>query len=117
MTENKEEKLRSELQHRALHLFFQLLAEEMNTAGVDLKLMLKDLPAEIQATKENVKADIWKPIMWAMFQKKSTKELNTKEIDQIYDEINKHFGSKGLEIPRFPSVEELIVYEKGRDFN
>lgn len=99
-------------QNRALHLFFETLAEELNTAGVDMKLILKGLPVNIPATKTNIKEDIWKPIQWAMFNKKSTTQLEKGEIDKIYDTIVRHFGDMGMEVPRFPSLEDLLDYEE-----
>lgn len=102
---------RTSPQNRALHLWFQVLAEELNLAGVDMKMLLRDLPVNIPATKTNIKEDIWRPIQLAMFKKKSTTQLDKNEIDKIYDTICRHFGSLGMEVPRFPSAEDLAEWE------
>ena len=104
--------IRTGQQNRALHLFFSVLAEELNLAGLDMKLALKDFPANIPATKINVKEDVWKPIQLAMFNKKSTTELEKNEIDKVYDTIVRFFGEKGFEVPRFPNAEDLEHYEE-----
>lgn len=102
-----EEKLTRQ-QQKAIHLYFQLLADLLNESGLDMRKFLKD-GIDIEWTKEMVKKYIWKPIMSAMFDKKSTKDLSKKqEIEKIYDTINRHISQKhGLYIP-FPSYEELL---------
>lgn len=102
--------LRTEKQADSLHLWFDLLADALNEAGMDLKVALRDLPVDVPATKENVKSDVWKPLQWATLKKKSTKQLEKKEIDVIYDIISRHFAQKGVEVPRFPSETETQEY-------
>ena len=109
-------KLRSDQQNRALHLWFQLLADELNLAGLDLKLALKELPVDVPATKNNIKEALWRPIQKTMVSTASTKELTTGQIDAIWEVINRHFGNLGFEVPRFPSIEELLEYEAGKDY-
>jgi hypothetical protein len=97
-------------QNRALHLWFNLLAEELNKAGLDQRKVLKPGVA-IPWSGESIKEQVWKPIQQALYEKKSTTELLKKEeIDRIYDVINKHLSESfpGIEIPDFPSIESII---------
>lgn len=100
-----EEKKRTIQQNRALHLWFTLLADELNNAGLDMKIVLKP-EADIPWTPILVKELIWKKIQKTMLGKKSTTELSkTEDIDRVYDTINRWTSIKfGISIP-FPSEE------------
>ena len=84
-----------------------MLADELNDAGLDMKKVLKP-GVDIPWTKESIKEYIWRPIQQAQLSKKSTTELTTKEIDSVFDTINRHLGEKfGIHVP-FPSIDELM---------
>ena len=110
--ELKEDKKRTQAQNRAMHLFFEVLAEQLNENGLDMKKVLKP-EIDISWTKYNVKEYIWKPIQEALYLKKSTTELlKTEEIDKIYDVVNRHISEKfGISV-QFPSEEDLLNYER-----
>lgn len=94
----------TEQQRKALHLWFSQLAEALRDEGHDMR---KVMSYPIIPTKESVKEMIFKPILLAMYGKKSTKDLNKqKEIDTCVDVIVKTFGEMGIIIPAFPSLEE-----------
>lgn len=58
-----------------------------------------------------VKEYLWRPLQKLQLLKKSTTELSTKDIDAVFDTLNKLLGEKfGKHIP-FPSIESLIDYE------
>lgn len=109
----KDEKVypqRTKQQNKALHVLFSLLAEELNNNGLDMRKTLKP-EVEIPWSKMAVKEYLWRPIQQAQFAKKSTTELTTKEIDEVFDTINRHIGERfGIHIP-FPSIEELLIQE------
>ena len=87
-----------------------MLADELNDAGLDMKKVLKP-GVEIPWTKDSIKEYIWRPIQQAQINKKSTTELTTKEIDSVFDTINRHLGEKfGIHVP-FPSIDELMRVE------
>lgn len=96
-------------QNAALHLWFTMLADELNIAGLDvMKTMKQDF--EIPWTPILVKEIIWKEIQKALYDKKSTTELLKKEeIDIIYNVINRELSRihKGLNVPEFPNKEQL----------
>lgn len=100
---------RSESQNKAMHLYFTMLADELNGAGLDMKHVLKP-SVEISWTKENVKEYIWKPIQKALKLKDSTSKLDTKEVSMVWEIINRHFGTKfGIHVP-FPTEEQTQEY-------
>lgn len=91
-------------QNKALHKYFELLAEELTLAGFDMKRTLKE-SVDIPWNGATVKEHLWKPIQNAQLMKPSTTELTTKEIDTIYDTLNRHLAEKtGVHVD-FPSSE------------
>ena len=111
--EEKKYPQRTKQQNKALHVLFRLLAETLNEHGLDMRKTLKP-DVEIPWSPASAKEFLWRPIMKAQLAKESTTELNTKEIDEVFDTINKHLGEKfGLHVP-FPSIEELILQEEAR---
>lgn len=102
---------RTNQQNKALHKLFQLLASNLNEAGLDQRKVLKET-IDIPWTEVAIKEQIWRPIQKAQLGKHSTTELTTKEIDQVFDTINKHLGEKfGIHVP-FPSIEEILLMEE-----
>ena len=102
-------------QQKALHLWFEQLAQTLREDGVDLKDAMPKV-IDIIPTKENVKEIIWKPVQNALYKKKSTTELlKKKEIDNIYDVICKALGEMGITIPPFPSLEEVIFKQNAKN--
>ena len=101
------EKRRSSQQNRALHLYFTLLADELNSAGFDMKKVFKkefDIPWDAY----NIKEHLWRGIQKAFTGKISNKKLSTQELDKIYDILNKTIGERtGVFVP-FPNMEELM---------
>lgn len=97
---------RTDLQNNSLHLYFTLLAEKLNAGGFDMRKVIRediDIPWSAYSVKEN----LWRPVQEAQLGKKSTTELNTKEIDLIYDTVNRAIGTRtGISIP-FPSIEQV----------
>lgn len=116
------EKQRTLQQNAALHLYFQLVADTLNEAGLDMRAVLKP-EVEIPWSKNSVKEFMWRPIQRLQLQKKSTTELTTKDIDIIYDTMNRHLAKHGIHEP-FPSIDELMFrvdqikeYEKSNKTN
>ena len=102
-----EEKPRTESQNKALHLYFTQLAEMLNESGLDMRKVLRP-SISIPWSGETIKEYLWKPVMEFQLQKSSTTEMTTKEIDQVYDTINRHLGETfGIHV-EWPSLESLI---------
>ena len=88
-------------QNAALHLWFTQVADELNDAGFSVKQTLK-ANWDSRWTKELVKEIIWKGFL-AKHNKSSTTEMTTKEVQEIYDDINVKLAEEfGFSIP-FPT--------------
>jgi len=95
-------------QNNSLHKFFELLSQELNDKGLDIRATIsKDIA--IPWTGYNVKNYIWKPLQKKLTGKESTTQLDKyKEINLLWDIINRAFSErfKGeVKIPPFPSLD------------
>ena len=58
-----------------------------------------------------IKDYLWRPVQEIYLSKKSTTELNTEDINTIWEILNRHLGEKfGIHV-EFPSIEELELKE------
>lgn len=99
-------KQRTQRQNKALHTYFQLLADTLNEAGLDMKIVLKPNIA-ISWNKQTVKDYLWRPIQEAYIKEHSTTKLSTKDITEIYEFITRHLGEKFGVFVEFPSAEDI----------
>lgn len=104
------DKTRTSRQNRALHLMFDQLAKELNEAGLDMRKTLKPT-IDIPWSGDTVKEYLWRPVQQAQVQKKSTTDLTTREIDEVFETINRHLGTKFGLYMAFPSIETLMQEE------
>ena len=96
---------RTDQQNKALHVWYSLIAEELNNAGYDIRKTIRD-GVEIPWSSVSVKEYLWRPVQEAYLKKHSTTELKTTDIDKIFDIINRHIGERtGVHVP-FPNVEQ-----------
>lgn len=84
---------RTSKQNDCLHLYFELLADELNLSGLDMRTVLKP-EIDIPWSKETVKEYLWRPVMKIQCIKKSTTEMDTKEVKEVYETLNRHLGEK-----------------------
>lgn len=102
--EYKEEQ-RTPVQNKALHLYFELVAEALNDAGYDIqKTVVHQM--DIPWSKESVKELIWRQAQKTLKGKISTTELSTKDIDSVYEVVNRYLAQFGIHVP-FPSNDPL----------
>lgn len=96
------EEPRSAQQNKALHKYFELVADELNGAGYSVQMMLKKDVA-LDWSPALVKEILWRSVQKAILKKESTTELTKrKEIDLIYDHLNRYLSEKfSIHIP-FP---------------
>ena len=106
-TKDNKKDIRTAAQNRALHLWFQKVADELNAAGLDMRIVLKE-DIQIDWTKKNIKEYLWRPIQEAYIKEHSTTKLTTKDIDKIYDFLSRHLGEKFGLFVAFPSLEEVM---------
>lgn len=92
-------KQRSDVQNNALHKYCEMLAESLNSAGLDMRKVLKP-EVEIPWNKDSVKDELWRPIQIAMTKKKSTTEPLRGQYGEIYETLNRHMSQKfGISVP------------------
>ena len=84
---------RTPLQNKSLHKYFDLLSNALNDSGQDMRMVLKP-EIEIPWTKDSIKELMFKPIAKAMFNVDSTTELDTKQISEVYEVMNRHTQEK-----------------------
>jgi hypothetical protein len=98
-------------QNSALHLFFTLLADELNEKHFDMRHLIRQ-EVELSWTPYNVKEYLWRPLQKALLGKKSTTQLDKiKDIDIIYDHLNRIITERTngeVDFPAFPSIESAI---------
>lgn len=102
---------RTKQQNRALHVLFRMMSDLLNENGLDMRKTLKP-GVDIPWSPEAVKEFLWRPVQEAQFNKHSTTELNTVEVDKVFDTINKYIGEKhGIHL-LFPSIEQIIIEQE-----
>lgn len=106
-----EPKQRTLRQNRALHKMFTQIAEQLNDSGLDMRRTLKE-DVDIPWTPETVKEFMWRPVQKAQLGKESTTELTTKDIDDVFETLNRYLGEKHGIVVLFPSVEEIINQQR-----
>lgn len=93
-------------QNKALHKYFELLADALNDSGLDMK---KVITVDVPWSADTVKQWLWKPVQKAQLLKESTTELTTAEVDKVYETVNRLMAEKfDLHVP-FPSDEESML--------
>lgn len=103
----KESKPRTLAQNRALHKMFEVLADELNDRGKYISTVIR---ADARWDKNRVKELIWRAVQEKMFNKTSTTSLTTKEIDEIFEVIQKALAEMGIVIV-FPSINSIMDRE------
>ena len=99
------EEQRTIIQNKALHKYCELLAEALNDAGLDMKVVLKP-EVDIPWTKESVKNHLWRPIQEIMMDKESTTELSTADPAKVYEVLDRHISEKHGVHVEWPSNED-----------
>ena len=98
------------LQMRSVHLYFRMLSDALNAAGLDMKAVMAKLSknALIPWTPDAVKERLWRPVIIDSFNKESTTQLETGEIGTAYEALNMVTGEQlGVSVP-FPDKYNLI---------
>lgn len=103
----KARKLKSRKQENSLHLLFRQWADTLTEHGFDMKKTLKT-DIDIMWNEERFKTDAWLPVMKAVCGKEHTSDLESHEIDKIFEVLNKAIGEKTKVFMDFPSIENLM---------
>jgi len=76
------ENQRTTKQNKSLHKYCELKAQQLNDAGLDMRVTLKP-EISLEWTPESFKKYMLKAFTRLMYDKKSTTELTTKEINKV----------------------------------
>ncbi len=102
-----EEKLRTRKQQNSLQLYCRELAGMLNEAGISQKVFFESLEADYT---ENTIKDLFKSYARKKYGKDSTTKLTTKEMMDLYEEINRHTSKFGIHLP-WPSQTDVMIRE------
>ncbi len=105
-----QKKQRTITQNKSLHLYLSLLADKLNAGGYDVGTTIN---VPVSFTPDTVKTYMFKPVLTALYpDKKSTTELSTTEIQDVYENLNRMTSEKfgiGLDWPdRFSMMDESM---------
>ncbi len=92
-------KIRSNQQNKALHVFKNIMATELNDKGKSVNKVLMEKEVEIDWNGEMVLELLWRPIQVVITGKKSTTEPTREQYIQIYETINRHMARFGVHVP------------------
>lgn len=104
-------KQRSLKQNSSAHLWFTHVADELNSAGMDMQVVLSKRLG-IMWTPEAVKECLFKVLAKAMYNKDSTTKLTTKEFSKVTEQLQAVLAKDyGVNVD-VPSVETQIAKER-----
>ena len=102
--------IRTGKQNNSLHKYIRALAVALDDAGIDMRTTIK-MP--IKPTEENVKECMVKPVMRALYPEiESTTKLSTKQMQELYNVLDRATGQKlGIHVP-WPSEESMMEAQR-----
>ena len=110
-----EEKQRTNLQNSCLHKYLTELSTGLNDAGYSQRATMEgfkkdfDIPWTMNSLKE-----VFREIGFIMFDKKSTADLTTVEVQKVYQVFDMRFSEiTGVRF-EWPSVESLMLADQDK---
>lgn len=94
---------RTEPQNNSLHLWFRLLAEQLNDAGYEQKLTIGTIDTP---WNEGTVKSLYAKIAKFQFNKIHTSSLTTRELTAVSETLNRAFAANGVYVP-FPTRDEF----------
>ena len=92
-------KQRTSRQNAGMHAYCDEVARRMAAAGLDMKTVIKD-GVPITPTKEIVKEYMWRSIQRALFNVESTEDLETDQVNKVYEVMSHLLAEKyGISVP------------------
>lgn len=110
----KKSQKRTTVQNSALWLYFTQCADALNDLGYYNTISpIIGEPFELSWNKDSFHDKIWIPLQYTAYNTSSTKDLDTKQIDPIYDTICKWMCNLGVHV-NFPNQFDyyLKMFEK-----
>lgn len=77
-------------QNSSLWLYFRLLADALNDAGLEVHMEYLGKSIELPWNSDMVKERLWMPIQLAMFKTTSTTKLKRNEVSEVYRTLDRH---------------------------
>ena len=105
------EQQRTSQQNKSLHLYCEMLYEELGLAGITQKKFLQAMD-EVNNSPQSIKA-VFREYGRVKYGKNSTADLTTKEMSDIYEEFNRNLAKIGIHVP-WPSVEHNFLDDYGK---
>lgn len=93
--------------------YLEQVAEQLNERGLDMRAVLKE-SVNIPWTPKLVKEFLWKPVLKLLTGKTSTNDHTTKDVQQVFEIVNRHLAKFGAHQP-FPSVDAMLLAMRGDD--
>ncbi len=103
---------RTSKQNRAMYLFFEFIADELNDKGMYFSRDFFKAEFESEWNGDMVKELIWKPVQKILFNKDKTSELKTDEFSKIVEMLQANFAKKGVNL-NFPSIDYFLTENNG----
>ena len=111
-----EKKQRTNSQNASLHLLFTQMSDSCVERGIDQKRIIEVMEGyPVPTTPEFIKGR-WKVIQEHMYGTTSTTELESKQIDKIYDVMNLLFSEELGVRCVFPSRDEQAFESLIKDY-
>lgn len=102
---NGVEMKRTDLQNNSHWKYCELMAEGLNNTQASVQ---KVCTLPISFTKDNFHELIWLPVQIAMFPDiDSTRKLDTKQMSEVYEQVDKIINDRWSVHAEWPSVESL----------
>ena len=97
-------KPKTDAQRNAFHLWLRLLAEELNAAGLDQRVVLAAMKEGVERpwNLETAKENLWRPLQQAVVKKALTENLAIDEHNDIYNILHRWLSERGWPCPAWP---------------
>ena len=99
-------KKRTTQQNKSLHKYFEMMSEVLNDGGYGVQVVLKETP-ELDWNAHIFKETIWRRIQKKKTGKTSSAELESGELQIVWEETNRFLGQKFGVHCAFPSLESM----------
>lgn len=103
---------RTTSQNKAIHKLFTDVATEMLAQGIERKTVVEDLGSYTVPIDAAFMKEVWRSIQYTQTGKMSTTQLETAEVDKVYETFNRFLADNyGIHVP-FPNMLDLFrAYE------
>jgi hypothetical protein len=93
---------RTSKQNSAIHKYLGMLVSQLNASGLDMKKVIKE-EVEIPWSVDSAKEYLWRPVQKAVVNKDSTTDLDTTEVNKVYEVLSRHLSTKFNITTPFPT--------------